>query len=65
MAINDCPETASETYLRKNLVLCYFKVKKFQKKSQNSPYILVYIFQMEKNSIKFDNIAYSTNHAKP
>ena len=32
MAINDCPETASKTYLEKNLEYGHFKVKKFQKK---------------------------------
>ena len=50
MAINDCPETASETcFQEKKLVYAYFKIKKFQKKNI---------------SLKFDNLAYSTNHAK-
>ena len=53
------PQTASETCFQgENIVYAYFMVKKFQK---NSLCILVYTFQVEKISLKFDN---SANHAK-
>ena len=63
MVINNCPETASETYLRKNLVYAYFKVKKFQKKISKFP--MHSSIHIQNFSLKFDSIAYSVNYAKP
>ena len=61
MANDDCPETASETcFQKKNRYMLILR----SKNSPNSPCILVYIFQMEKFSLKFGNLVYSENHAK-
>ena len=63
MAINDCSETASETCFQGEKSVYAYHGQKIPEKILQIPHALILVY-MEKISLKFDNLAYSTNYAK-
>ena len=64
MAINDCPETASETCFQKKKLAYAYVRSKIPEKFKFPMHSSIQNPNGKKFSLKFDNLVYSVNHAK-